>query len=210
MAEIVKYHNDLNKIKLGTFSEREIDVFFSILFKLKELKTETIIITFSELKHLSDAKERSNLRLIKSIKNISRKLIQLNQEIELPNGNILMFNLFRTLLIDFKNQELKVSVNQEFQYMLNELIGNFTIFELKELTSLYSSYSKATYRLLKQFESTAYVIMDIEEFKEILGVPESFNTSVSRSRPRTRLKPTVCLITSFFSNDSPSISSLSE
>lgn len=177
MNEIVKYHNDLNRIKLGSFSEREIDIFFCILFKLKDLKTDIIKFEFSELKHLSDAKERSNLRLIKSIKSISRKLIELNQEVELPNGNILMFNLFRTLLIDLENNELKVSINEDFQYMLNELIGNFTIFELKELTSLSSSYSKATYRLLKQFESTAYMIIDIDEFKDILGVPEGFNTS---------------------------------
>lgn len=176
MAEIIKYHNDLNRIKLGSFSEREIDIFFSILFKLKDLKTDTIYIKFSELKNLSDAKVRNNSRLVISIKNISKKLIQLNQEVELPNGNILMFNLFRTLLIDIEKNELKVSINNNFQYMLNDLLGNFTKFELKELTSLSSSYSKATYRLLKQFTSTARFIMDIEEFKEILGVPEDYAT----------------------------------
>ena len=38
--DLVKYHNDINTLKLGTFKEKELDVFFSILFKLRDKGTE--------------------------------------------------------------------------------------------------------------------------------------------------------------------------
>ena len=37
-----------------------------------------------------------------------------------------------------------------------------------------SSYSKTTYRLLKQYRKTGYVTYSIEKFKELLCVPDSY------------------------------------
>lgn len=43
MNDIVKYHNDMNKVNFGNFSTKELDLFFSICFKLKEIGTDEII-----------------------------------------------------------------------------------------------------------------------------------------------------------------------
>ncbi|WP_366515965.1 RepB family plasmid replication initiator protein [uncultured Cetobacterium sp.] len=47
--DVVKYHNDMNKVNLGVFSTKELDLFFSICFKLKEQGTNEIKISFDGL-----------------------------------------------------------------------------------------------------------------------------------------------------------------
>lgn len=174
---VVKYSNDLNEIKLGSFTENETDVFFSLLFKLKDRSDDTIEIKFSDLRKLADINNRSSDRLIKCVEEMAKKLIKLNQKIILPSGEIVLFNLFRTLKINPESKLFTVSINKDFQYMLNDLVKNFTLFDLKAMTSLNSNYSKITFRLLKQFSSTGMYCSRIDKFRELLDVPKTFNTS---------------------------------
>jgi plasmid replication initiation protein len=173
MANLVKYHNDINKIPLRNFNEKELNIFFSILFKMKDLKVDTVKFQFSELKKLS-ANGREDKRLIIALNNIFDKLINLNQKIILQNNEIIRFNLFRTLKINPIEKVVTISINEDFQYMLNEFIGNYTKFELEQLVSFKSSYSKNIFRLLKQFESSNVFSIYLDEFRRILCVPESY------------------------------------
>ena len=81
---------------------------------------------------------------------IINKLIKLNIRIE-TQEKIVKFVLFTKYKIDKINSIIKIGVNEEFKYILNDIAGNFTKFELAEFVSLRSGYSKTAYRLLKQF-----------------------------------------------------------
>jgi plasmid replication initiation protein len=48
---------------------------------------------------------------------------------------------------------------------------------LEEFTELRSSYSKTAYRLLKQFRRSGYFIIQIDEFRRLFDVPESYKIS---------------------------------
>lgn len=86
-----------------------------------------------------------------------------------------MFVLFTTFKIDRKRQLLKISVNKDFKFILNELVKNFTRFDLHEFIKLDSKYSKTLYRLLKQYRSTGRYEVGIEKFKEIMDSPNSYS-----------------------------------
>lgn len=195
--EVVKYHNDINKIKLGTLAEKELDIFFSLLFKLKDNETDTISLELKELKALANTSSRSNKRLISQIENFSSKLLKLNQRMELPTGEIVLFNLFRTFKINPNNNILIVSINEDFQYMLNDILNNFTYFSLKQLVNLKSGYSKNCFKLLKQFQSTRNFIIELEEFKKLLGVPDDYPT---RNLNLRVLTPIIKELTPIFNN----------
>jgi plasmid replication initiation protein len=175
MGNIIKYHNDINLIKLGGMTEREIDIFFSLLFKLQKEKTDTIIIEFKELLKLEESSNKSHQRLIGSILKMNKKLIQLNQTVKTERG-YMTFNLFRTLEIREDTKELRVSINEDFKFMLNDLLKNFTYFDLKELVTLKSSYSKNCYKLLRQFRGNNFYNIKLSDFEELLGVPEGYKT----------------------------------
>ena len=72
---------------------------------------------------------------------------------------------------------INVGVNEKFKYILNEITQNFTKFELEEFTSIRSSYAKTAYRQLKRFRKTGYAIFTIDQFRELLCIPKSYQIS---------------------------------
>lgn len=102
------------------------------------------------------------------------KLMKVTCHLE-TKTEILMFVLFPTFAIDLENQILTVSVNQDFKFILNEITKNFTRFDLKEFIEIDGKYTKTLYRLLKQYRSTGYYEVSIENFKSIMDCPKSYN-----------------------------------
>ncbi|MGL6025352.1 MAG: replication initiation protein [Cetobacterium sp.] len=172
--EIVKYHNQINSLKLGNFSEIETNIFFSLLLRAKEKKENLIILDFSDLQGLIESPNRSKQRFIKSILGLNQKLKSLNQTVEVEKGVYKTFSLFGSITTDTNKNILKVPIDQDFSYMIDDLIGNFTIFDLKELISLKGNYAKTLFRLLKQWEGTNKFIISMEEFRETLSIPEKY------------------------------------
>ena len=110
---------------------------------------------------------------MKNIINVNRKLLALN--FTFINGNVIeQFTLFNKFKVDGDTQILYVSVNEEFFFLLNQLTSNFTRFELKEFVTLKSSYAKEFYRRMKQFRSTGFWKCNIEEFRNLLDIPEKY------------------------------------
>ncbi|UBH09794.1 replication initiation protein [Macrococcus armenti] len=170
------YKNEMNLVPLKNFTSAEIDLFFAICTKLKNEGTKKVKYNFSELKTLSDYYSRSLTRFIHDLEKVYDKMLRLTY----TNRNekvIQKFVLFTTYKIDIDNEYLEISVNPELEYILNNLTGNFTKFELQELTQLKSSHSKNMFRLLKQFKSTGYYKVGIDEFRERLDIPQSYRMS---------------------------------
>ena len=195
MKDIVKYHNQMNEVNFNGYSEKELNMFFSLVFLAKEKGQTKLTIPFSELKELADG-DKNRDRFIKNLINVNKKLVKLNHQIEV-NNIIHIFSLFNTFSIDKDNNELIVQVNEIFSYMLNDLIGNFTKFDLIEFVSLKSSYSKNTFKLLKQWETTRQKIFKIEEFRELLGVPLGYTSTNFNERV---LKPILEELPQYFPN----------
>ena len=171
--DLIKYHNDINKLKLGNFTTKELDVFFSLLLKAKDEKTRDIIISYSEIKDLI-REEQNQARLTSYVRGVSRKLKELNQEIELPNGDIVIFGLFDVITIKPKDKSVVFSVNEIFRYMIDDLVKNFTMFDLRELVSLKGIYPKTLFRLLKQWETTKMYTVKINDFRDLMGIPDTY------------------------------------
>ena len=174
MDTIVKYNNQFNQVALRNFSSQELDLLISISSKVREEGTEIIEFSFFELKKYINLKSKhSNVEFMKNIINVNRKLLALN--FTFINGNVIeQFTLFNKFKVDGDTQILYVSVNEEFFFLLNQLTSNFTRFELKEFVTLKSSYAKEFYRRMKQFRSTGFWKCNIEEFRNLLDIPEKY------------------------------------
>lgn len=170
---IVKYHNDINKLKLGHFTENETDIFFSLLFKARVTNDDIIIMNFLELKTLANG-DTHNKRFIKNILGLNSKLKSMNQTVEIEKGVYLTFSLFGDILTDTNKHILEIPINTNFKYLINDLMRDYTEIDLKQLVSLKGNYPKVLYRLLKQFETTKMYIVKIEEFRELMGVPATY------------------------------------
>lgn len=177
MSDLIRYHNTINRIKFNAFTEKEMNVLFSIIYKMQNQGTEELILPFAELRELS--KGDINLpRFLKSVENVAEKISKLNYRHE-DDDEIVKFYFFKKFVIKKKEKILKLSVNEHFQFLINDLVkkGKFTILELENFIRLKSVNSKSLYRLLKQWNSTKVKVFKLEELREVLNVPEHYTTS---------------------------------
>ena len=176
MGEIVKYHNDMNKIALAGFNEKELNILFSLIVLSKDKGTTELNVSFEKIRNLCNDDGKNKKRFIDSLTNVNAKLLQLYYKIETADS-ILMFTLFNKFKIDLNNDILITKVNDDFYYLLNELVGNFTMFELVDFVNLKSSYSKNMFKLLKQWDTKHKLEISLEDFRYSLNVPQSYNSS---------------------------------
>lgn len=188
MNEIVKYHNDFNKIQLPSFTEIEQDLLCGLMVKLKEEKGK---VTFypSDLRNIlkSSYDNESLLEFSSSLKEkffkadftIIEKITSGEKEVT-AHRTINLFTEFVVYIFANKDTEkneldkIEIQVNPRFEYILNQLTANFTAFELAEFVGLSGKYTKTLYRLLKQYRTTGKVYFEWEEFKRIMDIPEDY------------------------------------
>lgn len=171
--ETVVYKNDLNLVPLRNFTPIEIDLFFVMCNKLKEQGTRKIRIDFKELKHLSNYYTRSLDRFTQDLKAVYDKMLNLTYSRK-SEHSFEKFVLFTSYKVNTQEHYLELAINPDLIYILNSITGEFTKFELAELSKLKSSYSKNMFRLLKQYKYTGLLKLNIEDFRERLDVPESY------------------------------------
>lgn len=176
MNEIVKYHNNFNSVALKNFNGVEIDLLMAICSKLKNEDINEIKLEFSDLRRMVNSKHRGELRFIQNLEQMYKKLLNLSIRIE-TEDKITNFILFTKYEILKKQKIIIIKINEEFKFLLNKLINNFTRFELNEFISLKSNYSKEIYRRLKQFKNTGIWKIKMNNFRELLNIPEKYRMS---------------------------------
>ena len=209
--EIVKFHNDLNKIKFSEFNLYDYKIFFVACVKVLEKGDNLIEIDFSELRKILELTKRNTVSteyLENMILETANKLSKINFNIENR-----FFKGFSTLFTDFYipkegEKKLYVRINEKTKYILNNLVRNFTLANLQLLNSLTSKYSYRLYLELKQFENIedknkfekdgrfyCWRNFEIENFREIMDIPESYKMNDIDKRV---LKPSLKELETYF------------
>lgn len=180
MNEIVKYDNYMNNISFKRFTTTDFNFLMVLCNKLRDKDIAEIVISFQELKQKTEYKQTSIDKFVSDLERMNKKLMEITCRLK-TESKIIMFVLFPTFEIDLENQLLVVSVNQKFKFILNELIKNFTRFEMNEFVRLDSKYTKNLYRLLKQYRCTGRYEVNIEKFRDVMDIPKSYtNRDVMR------------------------------
>ncbi|ECC2743748.1 replication initiation protein [Campylobacter coli] len=187
MSDIVKYHNDFNKIQLPSFTEQEQNLLCGIISKIRENPiNQSIKLTPQELIKFSTQnftnKALGDMLFILRNKFFKADFMILIEDKERDFIGKEIINLFESFKLwydkkdtEFKHLlEIELKVNPRFEYIVNEVTKNFTGFKLEEFISLNGKYTKTLYRLLKQYRTTGKVYFEWEEFKRIMDIPEDY------------------------------------
>lgn len=193
MCEIVKYHNDFNKIQLPSFTEQEQNLLFGILTKIKEKPAgENIKLTPQELLQFSTEnltnKALGNMLIVLRNKFFKADFTILIEDTERDLIGQETINLFQSFILWYHKSDIhrknllriELQVNPRFEYLMNELTANFTRFELAEFIALSGKYTKTLYRLLKQYRNTGYMRTEWEEFVRIMDIPYTRQTDIDQ------------------------------
>lgn len=172
---VVIYNNDMNLVPLRSFTSSEQDLLYSICIKMRDKGQSILKLSFDEIKKLCNynRKDVTIDDFAKELNSVYNKLLVITCAYT-EGRKYKGFVLFTRYEIDPDTQIAEIKLNEDFSYLLNDLTGNFTKFEMLEFSSLSSSYSKTAYRLLKQYRKTGYLILTIDNFREKFCIPKSY------------------------------------
>lgn len=177
--EIVKYDPELNTIPLRKFTPVEMNLFFSIVSRMRDKGDENVRFSFDQLKELSAYKPTANNRFIDDIESTYQKILGLRFGRRSKDG------LHREFFVMFTEFEINghaddpyvdIKIYPKAIKLLNEL-ESWVRYALSEFRDLKSSYAKTMFRLLKQFRTTGYAYFSVADFNELLDVPKSYKSS---------------------------------
>ena len=177
--EVVKYQNDLNTATMRTWTEKEMNILFAVVAKIREKSTYQTQFSFDKLKELTKFKQNlTKKEFVNELISVSKKLGTLNYLERTDDGmSAKLFVLFQTFDINGPDETLTVMVHPQFEYVFNKIGMEFTQFELEEFVNVSSTYAKTAYRLLKQYRTTGWWKVTLDDFKALLDVPGSYKSS---------------------------------
>ena len=174
--EIVKYHHELNTIPLRKFTPVEMNLFFSIVSRMREKGDKTVRLTFDQLKDLSNYKATANNRFINDLEMTYDKLMDLRFGKRSANGldidRFVMFSEFK-IRGTAKDPYVDIQVYEKALPLLNNL-DEWVRYSLQQFNELQSSYAKTMFRLLKQYRTKGFAYFSKEDFHELLDIPKSY------------------------------------
>ena len=188
--ELVKFQPELNTIPLRKFTPTEMNLFFSIVSRMRNKGAQTVRFTFDQLKDLSNYKPTANNRFIDDIERTYDHLM------DLRFGHRSKSGLDRERFTMFITFEIKGSAEVPYVFiqvhpkaipLLNDL-AQWVRFNLPEFNNLTSSYAKTMFRLIKQYRTTGYVYFSKADFNELLDIPKSYKEFHINQRVLTPIK----------------------
>ncbi|MGE9133973.1 replication initiation protein [Lacticaseibacillus paracasei] len=174
--EIIKYGPELNTIPLRKFSPVEMNLFFSIVSRMRNKGTQTVRFTFDQLKELSDYKPTANNRFEDDIQRTYTKLIGLHFGKYSHSGlNRDLFVMFTKFQIrgDTESPYVDIEIYKDALPLLNNL-DTWVRYALTEFRNLHSGYAKTAFRNLKGFRTTGYAYFTKDKFFELFDIPRSY------------------------------------
>jgi len=177
--ELVKYQPELNTIPLRKFTTTEMNLFFSIVSRMRDKGDQTVRFTFDQLKDLSNYKPTANRRFIDDIKRTYDHLMDLRFGSQSKSGlSFTRFVMFTKFQINGDADEpyVDVEVYRDAIPLLNNL-ESWVRYALTEFRDLKSSYAKTMFRLLKGYRTTGYAYFSKSDFIELLDIPKSYRQS---------------------------------
>ena len=174
--ELVKYQPELNTIPLRKFTPIEMNLFFSIISRMRDKGDQTVRFSFDQLKELSNYKPTANRRFIEDIKRTYDHLMDLRFGSRSKSGlsfeRFVMFTKFK-INGDVDEPYVDVEIYKDALPLLNNL-ESWVRYALTEFRDLKSSYAKTMFRLLKGYRTTGYAYFSKADFNELLDIPTSY------------------------------------
>lgn len=184
--EVTQYRNEINGIPMRKWTAEEMNIFFSILTVMRDEGTQEIHLDKFQLAEITKYSIANNKRYHETIENLVKKMGSLSY-FEKTSRSLMFMPFFTSFKAtwedDLSNMDLKIKVNEEWEFILNRWQeGNWTKFILEEFLSIESTYSKTLFRLLKQWRNIGKREFSLDEFKQLMDIPKSYSTGMISSR----------------------------
>ena len=205
----IKIHNDFYKLNIGSWNALEQNIFFGILANCHN--QSEFVFTLADLNSFIVGHRLTANEMLKQVLSLEKRIFKLDCTV-LKSVNATLhqrqkLNLFSSFEIcyngkknDFENgklKELKIKINPDFAYLINDVRKNYTEYDLQEFLSIKGKYTRTLYQNLKKFRSTGIFRVKWDNFLDLMGIP---NTYQSGDIDKQILKPSIKALTGTFQN----------
>ncbi len=180
------HHKDLHKVQLQGLKVRERSIFMALCYKAMEQDNNLLEFDVNELVKLTNFKKGEE-NIYAYLRNTYRSLKNITIEIDKQNG-YLDFVLFTSFQTFEDTGKVQFRINDEYKYLLNNVVAPYTIQNLLEYNNLSSKYSQLLYSIFRQWDKKKEVVCTIEDFKAKLDIPENYRMSMIDARVFTPIK----------------------
>lgn len=170
-SHLVKYHNDIQSLKINHLNKRELEFFIVLLYSVQNSQEKFVEIKYEYFRKKLGFLGESNKTIYKFLDNATNKMLLQTIRIS-DDKKFLKFNFFNEFSSDVEKGILTMQVNSKFLYLINNLIKNYSYIKLEEWLSLKSKYSKLMYKKIREFKKIKYLKFSWFEFKKHLGLEE--------------------------------------
>lgn len=175
--EIVKYNNDMNALQFRNFTQTDFDFLMAICQQMNGLGTKEVELNYETIMDAISWQDAHQ-----TIGEFHEQLDQLCSKLATIKGHFkdskrfVIFSLFTRFDGSLETRTLKVKVNPDFAYILNNLGRDFTKIELKEFVGLDSKYAKTLYMQIRQrYKLKGHFWQpSLDEIRTLLDVPKKY------------------------------------
>ena len=181
----VKMSNDVNNQDIfrtiDTFTEFENNFFYACLAQVYEQHDTEITFSSLQMKRLIGYSSHISMNaFVDKITRAFKKYEAITQDVDGidPKGNPYreVHTLFRVGRVYTNDLTVHIQVDKPFINLFNDL-EEWTRFSLLQYTRLHTKYIKRLYRVLKQYRTTGWKRYTLEEFREALMIPKSYEST---------------------------------
>lgn len=152
----------------------ELKIFYNMLYCCKAQsysvdygECEETYMSLSKLNNYIGEKHFTNSEIIAIISRIPKGIYF--------NNGLKYVSVFDYIEYDPENLELEFKVSDLFRPFIDNIIEQFTVLELKELSNLNSIYSQRLFEFASKNKNLGKYLMPIDQFKEYFKVPKSYS-----------------------------------
>ena len=166
----------LNQVSFKGLSPTDMDIFMAACLMAKGKGTEAVTISYEKLRTLTHFRNSTAEMFHNQLRELREKLLRMTvyYETEDEFGG---FVLFQTFKANKQTKTLTIRAGEDWSHLLNELTGEFTMFDLAVFAQINGKYGKTLYRMLAQFRNkngNGYWVVDIENFRRIFDTPSTY------------------------------------
>jgi len=169
-TNIVVQSNELIMLDRYDWTLQEQKIFLFLVSRVNSMKDKDfrrITLTVQEFATLVGVKNRSSIYT--SLEMITDKILSRVFRIE-TEYSVTKFQALSRAKYVKKTGTVELTIHQDMMPYLLEISKNFTVYELKNITKMTSSYALRVYELVKMFERLGEVTYDIDNLRKKLGI----------------------------------------
>lgn len=175
-AEYITFpdHKWIHSISYECFQNEDYNVYFAVLKKMCEQNSTDVVMTFDEIRNFINCDNLEGEDFYRALYAKTGRTMSAHGVMLSDDGyDCLQYAIFIGFQYDFNEKYISARLNRDFFFVIKRLMDCFSVADLTKFVLLNSQYSKALFRIMREYKSEGKHTFTAKEFCNQLGIGKS-------------------------------------